>query len=756
MRSRWQGTTVLVATAGSLVLLAGAWSLRAAGQAAGPEAASPGQARMVDVLARIARTGNEDNRFLNPRRLETLRQVAARMPADAPEDERLELHLALGLEELTLGTAERAIQELEAAYLLFPDPVDDAQRNAKAQLAYHLGLAYLRWGERVNCVASHTGESCILPIRGGGLHADRRGSEQALRYFREVLLSTGAKTVEHLATKWLIALAHQTLGTDPGKIPRAERLPGELLAPEAGFPRFANVAPALGLDTVSHAGGAVVEDFDGDGDFDLLTSSWHPAASLHYFENAGADGFVERTAAANLSGLTGGLNLVQADYDNDGDADVLVLRGAWLGESGKQPSSLLRNDGGRFTDVTFDVGLGDAWYPTQTAAWADYDNDGDLDLYVGNENYDTVVAPGQLFRNDGGRFTDVAREAGVENLRFAKGVAWGDYDGDGDPDLYVSNLGEANRLYRNDGGTFVDVAGELGVSLPRESFPVWFWDYDNDGALDLYVSSYPNAPGPGRLFLSLADDLGIDDPGETARLYRGDGRGGFRDVSAEVGLDRVSMPMGANFGDLDNDGYLDFYLGTGYPSWDGLVPNELYWNRGGERFDEVATAAGLAHIQKGHGIAFADLDGDGDEDVFEQMGGFYPEDTFADALYENPGFGNHWLLVELVGTRSNRSAIGARVRADLDDAGTTRSIHRWIGSGGSFGADPLAEHLGLGQATSVETLEIHWPASGTTQTLHAVPADQAIRITEGEDGYQVRKRTGSPFRVGEPGHEHGV
>ena len=147
-----------------------------------------------------------------------------------------------------------------------------------------------------------------------------------------------------------------------------------------------------------------------------------------------------------------GLNLLQADYDNDGDLDIYVLRGAWLGQAGRHPDSLLRNDGkARFRDATFDAGLGEAHYPTQTAAWADYDNDGDLDLYVGNE-----VFPCRLFRNNGdGSFTDVAEFAGVTNDDVAKAVVWGDYDGDRYPDLYVSNFGGPNRLYHNNGdGTF--------------------------------------------------------------------------------------------------------------------------------------------------------------------------------------------------------------------------------------------------------------------------------------------------------------
>jgi len=277
--------------------------------------------------------------------------------------------------------------------------------------------------------------------------------------------------------------------------------------------------------------------------------------------------------------LTGGLNLIQADYDNDGDLDVLVLRGAWLREYGYHPNSLLANDGsGRFTDVTFATGLGEVHYPTQTAAWSDYDNDGDLDLYVGNETFPGQPCPSQLFENDGtGHFTDVASEAGVENSRYAKAVSWGDYDGDRFPDLYVSNFHGPNRLYHNLGdGTFVDVALEFGVSEPLESFPAWFWDYDNDGNLDLYVASYPNADGPARLFLVAARYLGLPSTADLPRLYRGDGKGHFVDVAPQVGLAEVSMTMGANFGDLDNDGYPDVHLGTGYPAFDDVAVDQTF------------------------------------------------------------------------------------------------------------------------------------------------------------------------------------
>ncbi len=483
----------------------------------------------------------------------------------------------------------------------------------------------------------------------------------------------------------------------------------------------------------------MVEDFDGDGLLDILVSTSDPSGGMHFFHNDGQGGFEKRVEEAGLSGLTGGLNMIHADYDNDGDPDVLVLRGGWWSVLGRHPNSLLRNDGsGRFTDVTFDAGLGDVHYPTQTAAWADYDNDGDLDLYVGNESGRSLDAPCQLFRNEGdGTFVDVAAAAGVENLRYAKAVVWGDYDNDGFPDIYVSNIGDENRLYRNNGdGTFVDVAPAAGVTGPIVSFPAWFWDYDNDGALDLFVAAYGGVEFSDTADV-VASYLGLPTKAEKMHLYRGDGRGGFREVAVQQRLSRITFPMGANFGDFDSDGYLDLYLGTGYTNYEALMPNLLYRNRRGGGFVDVSTSAGMAHLQKGHGVAFADLDNDGDQDVFEQMGGAYPGDAFGNALYENPGFGHHWIKVKLVGRESNRAAIGARIRIDIVEDGAQRSIFRTVGSGGSFGASPFLQEIGLGRAERIERLEVHWPASGTTQAFDEVPMDRRIEIDELQDRFQT-------------------
>jgi hypothetical protein len=442
--------------------------------------------------------------------------------------------------------------------------------------------------------------------------------------------------------------------------------------------------------------------------------------------------FVDRTEQAGLLGLPGGLNLVQADYDDDGDVDVLILRGGWLEKYGRYPKSLLRNNGNAtFTDVTLDAGLARVHFPTQTASWADYDNDGDLDLYVGNESSDSIAAPSQLFRNDKGIFTDVAAAAGVENKRYAKAVVWGDYNGDRWPDIYVSNYKGANRLYRNNtNGTFTDVAETLGVTRPITSFPAWFWDVDNDGILDIYAAAYS-----AEIADLAASALGLPVTTELARLYRGTGQGGFEEVSARFNLKRPNAPMGSNFGDLDNDGYLDFSLGTGYPRIQNLMPNVMYRNRRGKSFADVSTSGGFAHLQKGHGIVFADFDHDGDQDVFEMMGGAFTGDKAHNVFYENPGFGNHWLTMKLVGVRSNRSAIGARIRAEIDESGVRRSVYKHVNSGGSFGANPLRQTIGLGQASVVRVLEVFWPTTGQTQTWTNVGVDQAIQIVEGEASY---------------------
>ena len=167
--------------------------------------------------------------------------------------------------------------------------------------------------------------------------------------------------------------------------------------------------------------------------------------------------------------------------------------------------------------------------------------------------------------------------------------------------------------------------------------------------------------------------------------------------------------MGANFGDLDNDGWLDFYLGTGDPSLSTLIPNRMFRNADGKFFQDVTTSGGFGHIQKGHGISFADFDNDGDQDIYEVMGGAYAGDNYRNVLFLNPGHGNHWITLKLEGIRSNRAAMGARIRVTVQTAQGERSIYKTVSTGGSFGASPLRQEIGLGQAKAIRSVEIFWP-----------------------------------------------
>jgi hypothetical protein len=196
-------------------------------------------------------------------------------------------------------------------------------------------------------------------------------------------------------------------------------------------------------------------------------------------------------------------------------------------------------------------------------------------------------------------------------------------------------------------------------------------------------------------------------------------------------------PMGANFGDLDNDGWLDMYFATGAPRYDYIVPNVMLRNAGGRHFVDVTVAGGFGDLQKGHGVAFGDLDHDGDQDVFNQVGGFLQGDAFYNSLYENPGFQNRFIVLDLVGRRSNRMGWGARIQVNVATPQGPRAIHRAAGSVGSFGCSPKRQEIGLGDATAITSVEIWWPASGTRQTLTGLGLDAFYRVTEGSDAAET-------------------
>lgn len=687
--------------------------------------------KMELILAAIRDSSSRSNPFFGTARINQLEAHLKNIDKRRLPQAYINSGFALGSAFLNYGKIEEGINQF-AEIKAFLDEKPGNER-LKGLIAYHLGMAHLRLGETENCCARNAPESCILPLQGAAIHSERHGSEQAIRFLEKAIDLRGDDPDLKLRSQWFLNLAHMTLGTFPLGVPSKLRFPIEEFQTTSKFPRFPNVARDWGIENDNLAGGVVIDDFDGDGDLDIITSSFELSEPLRFLENKSPGKFVEREAG--LGGMLGGLNLVHADYDNDGDLDLYVLRGAWWGAAGRHPNSLLQNDGrGIFRDVTFDSGMGDVHYPSQTAAWADYDLDGDLDLYVGNESTPKFQAPGQLFRNLGnGRFKDVAPEAGVTNGGMAKGVVWGDIDGDRYPDLIISNLKQKNRLFRNLGdGTFDDISKEAGIEEPISSFPLWTWDFNNDGYLDLFISSFS-----GTVEDATRTATGEKTEAERSAVFQGNGTTRLKNVTSTTGPDIPILGMGANIGDLDNDGYLDFYIGTGEPKLTVILPNLLFHNRSGKRFEDVTMASGLGHLQKGHAVSFADLDGDGDQDVYEQLGGAYPVDSYRDALFENPGFQNNWIEIQLIGKTSNRSAIGTRLHAKITEGKNQRSIYRFVNTGGSFGGNPLRQHIGIGKAEQIDTLEVFWPKTGLTQTFVNLKTGTRVEVTEGTNHIRI-------------------
>ena len=724
--------------------------LAATPAAAGQEGAGgSGTAAMVARLEAMAGAAAQTNPYAGSMRARALSAVTP--PVGLPDLLRYRSEIARYL--LYAGRSEEAAAAFEGVLReAAADPsISPTFVSAVRQL---LALSHLRVAMQRNCVSGPAAARCSVPVGREAVHPDDGAARRAIAEYARVLGDPPDESTA-LAARWLLNLAYMMVGEYPFHVPEPWLVPPEAFRADYDVGRFPDVAGRLGLDDAGRKGGSVMDDFDGDGLLDIVASSaglfavaeGENANQLRYFRNEGDGTFTERTTEAGLDGLVSGLHVVHADYDNDGSLDLFVLRGAWL-DTG-HPNSLLRNDGdGTFTDVTEAAGLLMP-APTQAGAWGDYDNDGWVDLFIGNESRvppggvgaaasgGGSVYPSRLFRNNGdGTFTDVAAEAGVAVVGFVKGAVWGDYDNDGRLDLYVTRLrpDEPNLLFRNEGPgpggawSFRDAAAEAGVEGPPVSFPTWFFDYDNDGWEDLFVSGFS-----GGLADVVLERLGQPHLGQLPRLYRNDGDGTFTDVTASAGLDRLMVGMGSNFGDLDNDGFLDLYLGTGDPDYRMLIPNLMFRNAGGERFQDVTSSGGFGHLQKGHGVSFGDVDADGDQDLYHVAGGAYEGDTFPNALYLNPGHGNRWLTLRLEGAASNRAAIGARIRVAVVTAEGDRDIHVTVGAGGSFGGSSLQQEIGLGAATAVRSVAVTWPATGQTDVYAGVAIDRAYRLREGDE-----------------------
>ncbi len=719
------------APAGALIVGAAA-AVAQDQEAVRPELPTAGTKAMAERLAKAAITADVDPTiFRNTRRLAVLDEQLA----TATKEQRRPLENARARQLLNVGRTEEAVAALEELRTKMRKS-GNANPKVLEETESLLAISWLRLGEQENCLARHGPESCIAPFSEAARHQLTRGAEHAFVELSAILDARPDDT----GARWLLNLAAMALGTWPDGVPEARRIAPEAFASDAPFQRFVDVGGSAGLAVDGLSGGAVADDFDRDGFIDVMASSWGLSDPLRVWRNNGDGTFEERTATCGLDGIHGGLNLVSGDFNNDGFVDVFVPRGAWLRSNGQLPNSLLINRGDfTFDDVSFAAGIRTE-APTQAVAVADFDLDGWLDLYIGNESSGEARYPCELWQNQrNGTFKNVAAAAGVDFEVFVKGVTATDADGDGRPDLFLSIMGSSNRLLRNvapskaaAGGApprFEDISKRAGIDGPKLSFPCWSFDFDNDGDDDLLCASYVDlnerqADDVGRML------LGLPLHAEGSALYRNRGHGTYDEIGQQAGLGDIVLSMGCNFGDLDNDGWLDAVFGNGDPDYRTLLPNRALKNDGGKRFLDVTTNGGFGHLQKGHGVAFADFDNDGDQDVYEVLGGAFEGDFFRRILLENPGNGNHWLTVELVGTRSNRSGIGTRIAVNVTTPAGPRTIRVTGGSGGSFGASSLQQEIGLGDATSIESIELWWPASNTRQEFTGVALDQKVRIAE--------------------------
>jgi hypothetical protein len=684
--------------------------------------------RMLDYLEDVREKINVPaNTFAWDAKLKQLNSLLA-TTKDPSEKLNLEFRKAQVL--LEAGKEQEAVNLLNAISKV----IGNSPQGRKIVLPA-LGLAYMRLAERTNCVKYHSAEACIMPLMGGGIHKEKQPAEKAISILEAAL----KEDPTDLDSRWLLNIAYMVTDGYPAKVPKSWLIPGLSAPSKVAVNPFQDIAIGLKLDLRSRAGGMIVDDFNNDGNLDIMCSAWGLDDPMAYYKNNGDGTFTDLSKVSGINRFKGGLNITQADYNNDGWIDFFILRGGWQGDVSvmEQPNSLIRNNGdGTFTDVTYLSGMFSE-HPTQTATWNDFNNDGWLDLFIGNEtSIPSKPHPCELFiNNKNGTFTNVAPLMGLEISLFVKGVASGDYDNDGWA-VFLSTLGGQKLLLRNESGNgkglsfsnATDIAGFKGFT--NRTFPTWFFDYNNDGFLDIFMCSYEFDRALSYYSAKEALNPSADREGKPI-LFLNNGNGTFTDISSTLDMNQTAFAMGANFGDIDNDGWLDFYLATGNPSYKSIIPNKLFKNMNGQRFADVTNTARVGHLQKGHGVSFADINNNGVQDLVVEIGGAYLGDAFQNALFYNPGQNNNnWIGVKLEGTKTNKQGVGAKITLTITENGKQRIIYRELNSGGSFGCSPLRQSIGIGTAAVIDELKIVWPVSGTTQTFKNVAPNKFVKITE--------------------------
>jgi tetratricopeptide (TPR) repeat protein len=620
-----------------------------------------------------------------------------------------EIQVFVGLEYREL--IQRYEKRLEQA------PDDDATRVELGRTQIKCGLHDEAAGNLLTAAKNPSVRALALHEAAVALYRAGR-PEIAAQVGSEALI---ADPQNERARQWLW-LSAQKLGGYPEFVPAEHRMEMKVgyATPTV---EFEDIAAKIGLDKTSAGRGTAIFDYDNDGYLDVAIAAAHGGCNLYH--NNGDGTFTDVSIQSGIDTCVNGFVLCAADYNNDGYPDLFVTRLGFFGGE----AQLYRNNGdGTFTDVTEQAGL-KAWGPAFCATWVDYDCDGNLDLFIANNLgglFDRKT-PNRLFHNNGdGTFTEVAEAAGLATIWPTIGAAWGDYDNDGYPDLFLSNAMGRSQLYRNNrDGTFSDVSAQAGVTDLCIGSTAFWCDYDNDGWLDIVQFTWSDHEN---VVHTMRYGEGPPD-GHPLRIYHNNGDGTFTLHNRDIGVNGCWGTMSGNAGDFNNDGYMDLVLGNGSPRMDRLEPPILL-ESDGTRFRNVTFAAGLPFTGKGHGTNLGDLFGDGRLSVIVAAGGAYPGDLLTTHVFCPKQLPGNYLNVRLVGIKSNRSAIGARIC--LEAGG--RKQYREVYGGSNFGCLPLEQHFGLGALKAVDSIKIRWP-SGLMQTFTQLPTNVTLRFTEGEAAY---------------------
>lgn len=625
-----------------------------------------------------------------------------------------------------------------------------ARRGESKERLFWLAVTYMRLAETDNCLAHEMGQRseevglvtegnfssdvlCSLPLRKE--HDRPESSWLAIGALEKLLAMGGRDKALH---EWLLNFAYMTVGGFPEKVPAEHRLwtpfverfygaSAQRTRERYAWLRFHELGEELGVALKNTGRGVAVEDFDGDGDLDMMTGG--AFEYLVYLQNEGENGFKDVTVESGLAGITQPFLVSAADYDNDGWIDIFLGRpfDAYL---------LYRNLGnGSFVDVTRASGLEgerqkDEIAASWSAAWGDIDNDGDLDLFVAQWGMALPLVDGllarrrmdsRLFVNDGGVFSDRTAEFGLAEFlddEFFVGASFGDFDNDGDADLFLSSpVRGASVLLENRGRRF---AVRRTARRAESGFYTAFVDVDHDGWLDIFQGGFSDARTSTEMTV-FGRGLETYSSGHSTILLQ-ESPGVFKEHNEFFGGDMPMATMGASFGDVNNDGCWDFYLGTGNPESWFVLPNLFYVGESlaGQctgRMENVSMLEGLGTIQKGHGVVFFDFDGDGDQDVYSSLGGMWPGDAWPNQLFVNDGreMGG-FVRLRLRGRKTNRFGLGARISVRGRREGGGSIVRRvQMDNKTGFGSTPYIAHVGMSDAIAVENVEVFWPASACVQ-----------------------------------------